>query len=234
MSAPAVPPAVPEAASGGALPLRHLTVVLGLLLQFGGATLLIELFSRVGDPADCGYRASGACEAGTAILALGAPAFLAGVLVLGLLDHRPGWSGPAMLFGGFSLIYGSAGAGAAFAWSAFTADSVPLSVLTGLVALLPLWAAAFLVKGFLKGILRNGVGPWAREAFWILEELPRSKRRRRKMLRARGLGAARGHNGRLVPETPREKAQWALFVGESCVALAGGVLAGWLCIVHLA
>ncbi|MDT0610108.1 hypothetical protein [Streptomyces lancefieldiae] len=218
-------------ASGGNAPLRHLFVGVGVFLQFCGATLLIELFSRVGDQADCGARRAGACEEGSALLGLGAPVFVAGVLVFGLLDRRVGWSGPAMVFSGLSLIYGAAGTGLAFAWNAVTADSVLWAVLAGVIAVLPLGVTAVLLKGFFKGLREGGVRKWAEATFWVLEELPRSKRQRKRLARSRGIGSRRMRNGRLVPETRQEKFHWALFVIESCVALVGGVLAGWFFIV---
>lgn len=214
--------------SGGGLPLRHLYVVVGIFLQFSGATLLIELFSRVGDQADCGPRRASLCEEGSALLGLGAPVFIAGILVFGLLDRRVGWSGPAMVFSGLSLMYGAAGTGLAFAWNAATADSAGWAVLSGLIALLPLWVTVVLIRGFLTGMRGDGIRKWAETTFWILEDLPRSKRRRKQLARSRGIASSRTRTGRLVPETRRERMHWSLFTAESCVALACGVLAAWL------
>jgi hypothetical protein len=218
-------------ASGGALPLRHVLVILGVFLQFCGVTLLIELFNRADSLANCGYRTAVVCEEGTALLGVGAPVGLAGILVFGLIDRSAGWSGPAGVFSGLSLLYGSAGFGSAFVWNAFTADGVAWSVLAGLISILPLWVFVVLAKGFFSGLGESGFTPWVRSRFWVLEELPRSKRKRKRLLRERGIDLSRMRGGTLVPETRAEKFHWTLFVIESCVALVGGVLAGCLFIV---
>lgn len=219
---------VAENASGGKIPLRHALAVVGVFFQFCGATLLIELFSRAGNLSACGYRAGVACEEGSALLGLGAPVFLAGILFFGLLDRGVGWSGPAKMFSGLSLLYGTAGIGLVVAWAAVTADSVVRSVVAGVIAIIPLWVFVVLARGFFKGLRQHGAKWWAKETFWALEDLPQSKRERKRLLRTRGLDPGRMRNGRLEPETRQEKFHWTLFFVESCAALLGGVLAGWL------
>ncbi|WP_328895786.1 hypothetical protein [Streptomyces sp. NBC_00236] len=224
---------VTENASGGKMPLRHALAVVGVFLQFCGATLLIELFSRAGNLSACGYRAGVACEKGSALLGLGAPVFIAGILFFGLLDRGAGWAGSAKVFSGLSLLYGTAGIGLVFAWAAATADSVVRSAVAGVLAVIPLWVCVVLARGFFQGLRRHGAKWWAKETFWTLEDLPQSKRARKRILRTRGLDLGRMRNGRLEPETRQEKFHWTLFFVESCAALIGGVLAGWLFIVSV-
>ncbi|MEI7034158.1 hypothetical protein [Streptomyces pratensis] len=212
---------------------RHAAALIGVFIQFWGVTLLVELFSRVGDLGSCGYRSGVPCQEGSALLSLGAPAFLAGILLLGHLDQRGGWSGPVGVFSFFSYMYAASGIGAALAWNAFDSSSVIWSLLSGGLSLLPLWIFVVLVKGFFKGLREEGVKGWASETFWVLEALPQSKKKRRKLLSSRGVEGRRVRNGRLVPETRRERAHWALFTTESCVALFTGVLAGWLFIAEV-
>lgn len=216
------------------MPLRHVLVVGAVFLQFCGVTLLIEFFNRADDLVNCGYRSTGLCEGETALLGLGAPVFMAGILVFGLLDRSAGWSGPVGVFSGVSLLYGSAGLVWVFAWDVFSADSVAWSVLAGLIAVIPFWVFAILAKGFFKGFFEGGTAAWAKGKFWVLEELPQSKKKRKRLLRERGLALSRMRGGTLVPETRAEKFHWVLFVTESCVALAGGVLTGCLFVVALA
>lgn len=182
----------------------------------------------MGDLGICGTRAGVACPEGSALLGLGAPAFLAGIFVLGHLDQRDGWSGPVGVFSFLSYTYASGGIGVAFVWNVFDSDSVIWAALSGLIAILPLWVFVVLVKGFFTGFLDDGPQKWIKGHFWILERLPQSKRERRKLLRTRGTERRRSRNGLLVPETRQEKVHWALFTVESLVALAGGLSAAVL------
>ncbi|WP_411081846.1 hypothetical protein [Streptomyces sp. cmx-18-6] len=218
---------------GSPLALRHGLAVVGIFLMYGGVTLLVELFSRAGDQGSCGHRAGVPCQEGTVLLGLGAFAFIAGVLVLDHLGMRPGWSEPAGVFASISFLYGTGGIGLAFAWNVVDSDSVIWSVVSGAIAVLPLWIFGLLVHGFFKGFWKDGPKKWAREHFWLLERLPQSKRRRRQLLRSRGVERRRAAYGRLEPETRKEKVHWALFMVESCVALVGGVLAAVFFIVHV-
>ncbi|MFJ1801200.1 hypothetical protein [Streptomyces sp. NPDC088180] len=220
-------------APSGSLLFRHVVAFVATFLIFWGVTLLVELFSRVGDGGACGRLAGVPCEEGSALLALGAPAFIIGILLLDGLDRREGWTGPAYIFAFHSYFYAAGGIGLAFAWNVVDSDSVLWSVFSGAIALALLWLCAVLAKGYLKGFREKGGKQWARETFWILENLPQSKKKRRRMLRSRGQEGRRAHNGHLIPETSREKRHWALFAGESLAALLGGVIAAVLFVQYV-
>ncbi|MEU3265957.1 hypothetical protein [Streptomyces bacillaris] len=212
---------------------RHATAFFGTFLPFAGVTLLVELFGRVGDGGACGRWAGVPCEEGSALLALGAPAFIIGVLLVDRIDRRPGWTGPAYIIASHSFFYATGGIGFAFAWNVVDSESVAWAVVSGAISIIPLWVLVVLLKGYFKDFRKKGGKQWARETFWILESLPQSKKERRQMLRSRGLEGRPAHNGQLIPETRKEKVHWALFAGESLIGLACGLISAMLFIQHV-
>ncbi|MFJ9588553.1 hypothetical protein [Streptomyces acidicola] len=98
-----------------------------------------------------------------------------------------------------------------------------------LFGLLPLGVFVFLVHGFLTGY-PGSLKEKLHRYFWILEELPSQQGKRRRIMRERGFPVERGEYGLLVPETPREKAFWRLFMVESCMAVAAGCVVGQISI----
>lgn len=214
------------------MPLRHALAVVGVFLQFCGATLLIELFSRAGNLSACGYRAGVACERDRRCWAWvprsSSRAFCSSVS----WTEVPVGRGRRKCSAGCPCCTEPR----ASAWSSH-GPRPPQTVSCG-----PQWPAcsrsfrsgyAWFSPEVFQGLRRHGAKWWAKETFWTLEDLPQSKRARKRILRTRGLDLGRMRNGRLEPETRQEKFHWTLFFVESCAALIGGVLAGWLFIVSV-
>ncbi|MFD9431336.1 hypothetical protein [Streptomyces sp. NPDC060002] len=212
--------------AGGYLPIRHLLVICGVFILYWGATLLIELFNRLGEFGNCGYRLGPACEGGRWALAIGAPALILGICIVAWLHGLRGWVGPVATFGGFSFLYGTGGAALAFASHVLDSKGVGWTVMNGVAALLFLGLFVFLLREVVSGVRQDGFEPAMRNLFWFLEVLPESKKRRRRAMRERGISAEEVRDGRVVPETRRQKGHWVLFVSEAVLALIGGIAAG--------
>ncbi|MFC4503010.1 MULTISPECIES: hypothetical protein [Streptomyces] len=211
----------------GYLPVRHLLVICGVFALYWGATLVIELFDRLGGLGNCGYRMGPACEEGRWALAIGAPALILGICLVGWLHGLRGWVGPVAAFGGLAFLYGSAGAALVFAVNVPQVGGVGWVVMNTAAAVLFFGLFVFLLLGVLSGV-RNGDGAMRmmRDLFWVLEVLPESRKQRRRMRRERGISAQELREGRIIPATRREKAHWVLFVSEAVLALVGGIIAG--------
>ncbi|MEV7865055.1 hypothetical protein AB0P17_02900 [Streptomyces sp. NPDC088124] len=211
-------PTKPEDAQGGA-PAGHLLSIFAIFVTYWGVTVTLGLFWVLANRGNCGYRFGPACQSGQEYLSLGPAALIAGILLAGKLTERVGWQGPLSPFIGVSFFYGSGGASIAFL-SGITQSGRFLWVLLPF-GLLSLGVFVFLVHGFLTGH-RGSFKEKLRSYFWILEELPSQQGKRKRIMRERGFPVERGEHGLLVPETPREKAFWRLFVIESCVAVVAG------------
>ncbi|MFI1051096.1 hypothetical protein ACH4U3_35980 [Streptomyces griseoruber] len=213
--------------AGGNLPARHLLTIFGVFVLYGGTTLVIELFDRLGARGNCGHRLGPACEDGRLALAVGAPALILGICVVAWLHGLRGWIGPVAAFGGLAFLYGSGGAALVFAVGVPGPGGAGRAVMNAAAAAFFLGVFVFLLFGVLSGA-RGGGGArgLVRDLFWVLEVLPESRKRRRRMRRERGVSAQEMREGRIVPRTGRQKAHWALFVSEALLASAGGIVAG--------
>ena len=212
---------------GGYLPIRHLLVISGVFVLYWGATLLIELFDRLSGLGNCGYRLGPACEGGRWALAIGAPSLIIGICMVGWLHGLRGWVGPVAAFGGIAFLYGAGGAAIAFAVNVPDAQGPGWTVLNGAAAVFFLGLFGFLLWGVFSGAMKDGgLKKVMKDLFWVLEVLPESRKQRRRMMRERGVSSAEAREGRIVPDTPREKRHWLLFVLEATVAMVGGIVAG--------
>ncbi|MFJ2177212.1 hypothetical protein ACIOHE_30500 [Streptomyces sp. NPDC087851] len=223
-------PTKPEDAQGDA-PTRHLLSIFTIFITYWGVTVTLELLGALANRGNCGFRFGPSCSTGQEYLALGPAAFIAGILLSGKLTERVGWQGPVSPFIGVSFVYGSGGASIAFLSGIPRSGNALWVVLLSLFGLLSLGAFVFLVHGFLTGH-PGSFKEKLRSYFWILEELPSQQGKRKRIMRERGFPAERGQQGLLVPETPREKAFWRIFVFESCMAVIVGCVVGRI-FIHL-
>ncbi|MFJ2215589.1 hypothetical protein ACIQVO_25275 [Streptomyces sp. NPDC101062] len=223
-------PAKPEKPRGDT-PMRHFLSICSVFATYWGVTVTLELLKVMATHGNCGYRFGPACQQGQEYLALGPAAFIAGIFLSGKLSKREGWQGPLIAFDATSLIYGSGGSAVAFGTGLIQSESVSWSITVSVFGLLSLGVFVFLVHGFLTGH-SGSITEKLRSLFWVLEDLPSQKGKRKRVVRERGIAPERAEGGVLYPETSTERAFWRLFMLESCMAVIAGCVVGRI-FIHL-
>ncbi|MFE9094414.1 hypothetical protein [Streptomyces sp. NPDC007264] len=219
-----------EINGSASLLVRHVRVFVSILLVYGGITLVIGLFHYLAaEGFNVPTRRLGcslgeeSCRQGAEVLALG---FFAPAAVL-VFPAGQGWKGPTDFFMLLAFPYGAGGVSLATMAGVARGDE-PVFVAV-LLAVLSVAAGAFfvyLMRKILEGARTSGWSRWMKGTFWILESLPESKRKRKRVLRERGRGSSSLRYKVLVPETTQEKMHWAVFLGEAVSGIALGVLGG--------
>ncbi|MFD5748663.1 hypothetical protein [Streptomyces sp. NPDC127033] len=218
-----------QAVSGGFLFVQHLLTVGSLFLLSWGITCVVEVFNLFRE--GCGPRFGNSCE-GRGVISAGALGVVLGLLAVDRVSKREGWTGPLGGVMTIPITVGPAAGASAFALNALSVRDMGTAMVHGVFALLLAGVFLFLLHGVVKAI-REEPRNYFRRLFWVLEELPDSTGKRRRLLRERGISADRVHDRRLVPQTRREKAHWLLFLVDSAVGLVGGVVVALLLVARV-
>ncbi|MEE1803827.1 hypothetical protein PUR57_35035 [Streptomyces sp. JV176] len=209
--------------------MQHLLTVGSLFLLSWGITCLVEVFNLFRE--GCGPRFGNSCE-GRGAIGAGASGVVLGILAVDRVSKRKGWTGP---LGGVMIVpfmVGPTASAVAFATNALSVRDTGTAVMHGVWALLLAGVSLFLLRDVVKAIREDPRG-YFRDLFWVLEELPDSTSKRKRLLRERGISPDRVNERRLVPETRQEKAHWLLFLVDSAVGLAGGMAGALLFIARV-